>query len=31
VNVSGYPSWSVHRVSKHLREKRVPSVVGTER
>jgi hypothetical protein len=31
VNQTGYPSWSIHRVSKHLRERRVPSVVGTER
>jgi hypothetical protein len=31
VSVTGAPSWSIHRVARHLREKRVPSVVGTER
>lgn len=31
VSTASSPSWSVHRVSKHLRERRVPSVVGTER
>ena len=29
-NVIGAPTWSVHRVSKHLRDWRVPSVVSTE-
>jgi len=29
-NASGVSSWSVHRVVRHLRESRDPSVVGTE-
>lgn len=30
-NNAGAATWSVHRVGRHLREQRVPSVVGTER
>lgn len=27
-NLTGYATWSVHRVARHLREQREPSIVG---